>query len=218
MSLNTDQQQYRSSLYQLYALCGIEDTVVVEIDSVVLTMNEKLVNSNFIQKYRLDSLMTNSQQRLFEVKYQPQVSLFVNTGVNAVELSNIQRKFGMSAGLSFSLPLYDGRQKNLTRQQSQVNQNTISEYRRYAQQNITMQRNDLVSRIHVLQQNVRALTAQISDYQKLVQLSEKQLQQGNVSMIDHLTLLQNFVDIRKNKIETEINCQLEINNYNYWNW
>jgi len=192
--------------------------VVVEIDSVVLTMNEKLVNSNFIQKYRLDSLMTNSQQRLFEVKYQPQVSLFVNTGVNAVELSNIQRKFGMSAGLSFSLPLYDGRQKNLTRQQSQVNQNTISEYRRYAQQNITMQRNDLVSRIHVLQQNVRALTAQISDYQKLVQLSEKQLQQGNVSMIDHLTLLQNFVDIRKNKIETEINCQLEINNYNYWNW
>jgi len=218
VSLNTDQQQYRSSLYQLYALCGIEDTVVVEIDSVVLTMNEKLVNSNFIQKYRLDSLMTNSQQRLFEVKYQPQVSLFVNTGVNAVELSNIQRKFGMSAGLSFSLPLYDGRQKNLTRQQSQVNQNTISEYRRYAQQNITMQRNDLVSRIHVLQQNVRALTAQISDYQKLVQLSEKQLQQGNVSMIDHLTLLQNFVDIRKNKIETEINCQLEINNYNYWNW
>ncbi len=205
-------------MYQLYALCGIEDTVVVEIDSVVLTMNEKLVNSNFIQKYRLDSLMTNSQQRLFEVKYQPQVSLFVNTGVNAVELSNIQRKFGMSAGLSFSLPLYDGRQKNLTRQQSQVNQNTISEYRRYAQQNITMQRNDLVSRIHVLQQNVRALTAQISDYQKLVQLSEKQLQQGNVSMIDHLTLLQNFVDIRKNKIETEINCQLEINNYNYWNW
>jgi outer membrane protein TolC len=81
-----------------------------------------------------------------------------------------------------------------------------------------MQRQDLRTRIESLQQNIRALTEQISDYDKLLKLSEKQLQQGNVSMIDHLILLRNFMEIRKSKIETEINCQLEINNYNYWNW
>jgi outer membrane protein TolC len=218
ISLSDARQNYRSSLYQLYALCGIKDTTVVDIDSVALEMDELLPKSNFIQKYPLDSLVTVNQQKLFETKYQPQVSLFVNTGLNAVELDNIQRKFGMSAGLSLSLPIYDGRQKSLTRQQSLVNQNTISEYRQFSEQNIVMQRNDLVARIHALRQNIQALTEQITDYEKLLQLSEKQLQQGNVSMIDHLTLLRNFVDIRKSKIETEINYQIEINNYNYWNW
>ena len=138
--------------------------------------------------------------------------------LNAVELHNIQRRFGMSAGLSLSLPLYDGRQRSLTRQQSQVNQNTISEYRQYFEKNIAIQRKDMRTRILSLQQNIESLKGQISDYEKLLKLSEKQLQQGNVSMIDHLILLRNFMEIRKSKIETEINCQHEINNYNYWNW
>ncbi len=216
--LSDARQNYRSNLYQLYAVCGISDTAVVVIDSVALKMVKLMPESNFVQKYTLDSLVTVNQQQQFEVKYWPQVSVFFNTGLNAVALNNIGRKFGMSAGFSLSVPLYDGRQKSLTRQQSLVNQHTISEYRRFSEQNIAMQRNDLISRIRARQQNIEALTEQIADYQKLLQLSDRQLQQGNVSMIDHLTLMRNFVEIRKNKIETEINYQLEINNYNYWNW
>ncbi len=218
IGLTDARQNYRSNLHQLHALCGIQDTAVVEIDSVALKMDDTASESNFIQKFTLDSLGTAIQQQLFETKYQPQLNLFMNAGLNAVTIKNIQRKFGMSAGLSLSVPLYDGRQKSLTRQQSIVNQNTIGEYRRFSKRNITLQRNDLRSQIHALKQNIRDLSEQISDYRSLLQLSEKQLQQGNVSMIDHLTLLRNFVEIRKNKIETEINYQLQINNYNYWNW
>lgn len=218
IGLSDARQNYRSNLYQLYAVCGISDTAVVVIDSVALKMVKLMPESNFVQKYTLDSLVTVNQQQQFEVKYLPRVSIFFNTGLNAVEVNNIGRKFGMSAGFSLSVPLYDGRQKSLTRQQSLVNQHTISEYRRFSEQNIAMQRNDLISRIHVRQQNIEDLTEQIADYEKLLQLSDRQLQQGNVSMIDHLTLIRNFVEIRKNKIETEINYQLEINNYNYWNW
>jgi outer membrane protein TolC len=218
ISLSDARQNYRSNLYQIYSLCGIQDTAVVDIDSVALPMNELIAKSNFIQRYALDSLAIVNQQQLFETKYLPQVNLFFNTGLNAVELNNIERKFGMSAGLSLSLPLYDGRQKHLTFQQSLVNQNTIRGYRWFSEQNIAMQRNDLVSRIRALQRNIRLLKEQVSDYEILLQLSERQLQQGNISMTDHLILLRNFIDIRKNKIETEINYQLEINNYNYWSW
>ena len=218
INLSNARQNYRSSLYQLYALCGIQDTVVVDIDSITLKIDEQGPKSNFMERYHLDSLLSVNQQDLFEVKYKPEVRLFFNTGLNAVELHNIQRRFGMSAGLSLSLPLYDGRQRSLTRQQSQVNQNTISEYRQYFEKNIAIQRKDMRTRILSLQQNIESLKGQISDYEKLLKLSEKQLQQGNVSMIDHLILLRNFMEIRKSKIETEINCQHEINNYNYWNW
>jgi outer membrane protein TolC len=218
LALADARQVYKSSLYQLYALCGIQDTTVVEIDSVAIEMTGLTPDSYFMQKYKLDSLTTITQQKLFETKYLPQVNLFVNTGLNAVEIKNMQRKFGMSAGLSLSLPLFDGRQKSLTRQQSRIQQQKIGEYRRFARRNIAIQRKDLQSRIHGLQQSIQILSEQVNDYKKLLHLSESQLQQGTISMLDHLILLRNFIDLRKNKIEMEINCLLEINNYNYWNW
>ena len=212
------QQDYRSSLYRLYALCSIRDTTVINLDPVKLKMKVVPSESMFLRKFDLDSMVMVNEQELFEVKYMPQVHLFFNTGLNAVELANIQRKFGMSAGLSLSVPLYDGRQKSLTRQKNQVTRSTIRAYRQFAGQNIAMQRNELITRLNVLQQNIKDLTQQITDYENLLKFSEKQLQQGNTSMIEHLILLRNFTEIRKNKIEAEINYQLQVNNYNYWNW
>jgi hypothetical protein len=218
IALNDARQQYRSSLLQLNALCGIQDTTVVEIDSVTLGMDALLPQSRFVEKYLLDSLTTINQQKLFETKYLPQVNLFFNTGLNAVELQNIQRKFGLSAGLALSLPLFDGRQKHLTRQQNLILLKTIGEYRQFSQQNLAMQRKDLAARAEALRKTIAALAEQVNDYQELIRLSENQLRQGNLSMLDHLILLRNFADIRRDKIDVEIKYQLEINNYNYWNW
>ena len=218
INLRDARQNYRSNLYQLYALCGIQDTSVVHITPVSLDKVEPAPTSNFMQKFIQDSLVTVNEQQLFEIKYIPQLSLFFNAGLNAVELINIQRRFGMSAGLSLSVPIYDGRQRSLTRQKTTLMQNTISEYRRFSELNIAMQRKDLITQIAVMQKNITDFTEQVTDFEKLLKLSERQLQQGNTSMMDHLILIRNFMELRKNKIETEINYQLQINNYNYWNW
>jgi len=215
---NDTRQQYRSSLYQLYGLCAIEDTTVVDIEAAGLTPGEANPQSRFIKRYELDSLAAVNQQEIFEMKYWPEVKLFANTGLNALELNNIQRKFGMSAGLSITLPILDGGQKSLTRQQNRIARNTISVYRQYANRNIDMQRKNLQTRILSLEQSIRAIKEQISDYQELLDISAQQLRQGNISMIDYLTLLRNFIDLRKNNIDMTISYQLEINNYNYWSW
>lgn len=218
IDLNDNQQQYKTNLLQLYSLCGMRDTTLVEISPASLHLASSATGSNFTQKYVLDSLTTVNQQTLFETKYRPQVKAFFNTGLNAVALQNIQRKFGLSAGVNLSLPLLDGNQKDLTRQQSLIKQKTISEYRQYAERNIELQRRKEESTIHSLQKNLTALTEQVQDYETLLKISAQQLQQGNLSMIDYLTLLRNFTELRKNKIDMEINFQQEINNYNYWNW
>ena len=218
INLRDARQNYRSNLYQLYALCGIQDTTVADITPASLKKVDPAPTSNFMKKFVQDSLVTVNEQQLFELKYVPQLSLFFNAGLNAITLIDIQRKFGMSAGLSLSVPLYDGQQKSLTRQKSALMQNTISEYRQFSQLNITMQRKNLITQIDVLQKNITDFTEQVSDFEKLLKLSERQLQQGNTSIMDHLILLRNFMEIQKNKIETEINYQLQINNYNYWNW
>ena len=218
IALRNARENYRSSLYWLDAMCGITDTALVTLEQADLNIESPPSESMFMHRFDLDSMTTVNEQELFEVRYTPQIRLFFNTGLNAVELHNMQRKFGMSAGLALSLPLYDGGQKSLTRQKSSIASRTIGTYRQFTARNIKMKRDDLVSHINILKQNIRDLSHQVSDYQDLLQLSEAQLQQGNTTMIDHLILTRNFTEIRRNKIEAEINYQLQINAYNYWSW
>ena len=211
-------QNYKSGLAQLYSLCGIKDTQTVMIDTANLSLVKPNKSSNFLTQYRLDSLNAAAQQNVFETKYLPQVNLFFNAGLNAVELNGIDRKFGMSAGINFSLPILDGNQRSITRQQTQLSEETLSDYKNYLAKNISMQRMDSDNRIASLKKNLDDLNTQLVDYKKLITLSESQLQQGNLSMIEYLTILRNYIDMQKNKITTEINYQIEISNYNYWNW
>ena len=219
INLNEARQNYNNSLMQLYALCGIRDTSIVKIDSVELTQNRvNAGGSNFLTKYYLDSLSTAYQQNLFETKYQPRVGLFFNAGLNAVEVDNIQRKFGISAGINFSLPLLDGGQKDITRQQSTIAERTLRDYKSYLSHNIFIQRKNAGEKINTLKNNLGEMESQLRDYNNLLNISRSQLHEGNLSMVDYLTLLRNYFDLEKKHITTLINYQMEINNYNYWNW
>jgi outer membrane protein TolC len=218
INLNEAYQNYKNDLTQLNTICGIKDTNVVTLSQVELSLVLPKSGSDFFKKYELDSLATVNQQSLFETKYLPQLKLFANTGLNAVETNGIQKKFGMSAGLNFSLPIFDGGQRSLTQQQSQITQKTISDYRKYFEVNLEMLINNTLSRITSLKKNIDDLNSQIDEYQKLMELSIQELKTGDISMIEYLALLKNFIDLKKSKIDKEINYQTEINNYNYWNW
>ncbi|MGA7838389.1 MAG: TolC family protein [Ignavibacteriaceae bacterium] len=219
INLNETWQNYKTGLSQLYSICGITDTQIVKIDSVNLVKNvNSREKSNFLTKFYLDSLNTASQQKLFETKYQPQVGLFFNAGLNAVELDNIQRKFGMSAGINFSLPILDGGQKDITRQQTLITEKNLTYYRNFLSNNITSRLKNSEEKILSLKSNLGSMEEQMDDYQNLIRISKKQLEQGNLSMINYLALLRNYIDLQKSLINTRISYQAEINNYNYWNW
>lgn len=210
-------QQYKNNLLQLNSSCGIKDTQTVFVEPVQISMNTIGSSFSFLEKYKLDSMATSNQQELFETKYNPQVKLFFNTGLNAVELDGIQRKFGMSAGVDFMLPIYDGGQKSITRQQNEITTNSIQNYKQFAASNIEIQKQSAVSNIQLIKNRLKDTELQLNDYKNLIQLSNKQLQTGDISMIEYLTILRNFVELRKTQIEKETNLQTEINNYNYWN-
>jgi outer membrane protein TolC len=218
MDLQKQQQEYKSNLLQLYAMCGIQDTSLVDLEPVALTVSGPAAGSHFTEKYNLDSLMVVNDQALFDSKYQPQLQAFFNTGLNAVELENISHRFGMSAGLNLSLALFDGNQRNIVRQQNLLSRRTISEHKQYSELEISTQRKNSLARLRTLENNMTNLGEQIQDYNKVLQISANQLQHGNISMIDYLTLLRNSIELQKNQIETEISYQQEVNNYEYWNW
>lgn len=216
IAISENFQKYKTDLLQLNSVCGIKDTQTVIIDSSQIQMNTSKSNFDFLEKYRIDSLITSNQQELFESKYQPQVKLFFNTGLNAVEIDGIQRKFGLSAGVDFQLPIFDGGQKDLTRQQNLVSLNSIGSYKKYALANIENELQNSVSNIKLLRNNLENIKNQLKDYNDLINISIKQLNSGNLSMIEYLSIIKNYIELQKNKIEKETSLQLEINNYNYW--
>ena len=74
------------------------------------------------------------------------------------------------------------------------------------------------ARLENINDNIKNLAKQIESYKTIIDISKNELRQGQLSMIEYLTLLKNYTELRKNKITNEINYQLEINNYNYWNY
>jgi outer membrane protein TolC len=216
--LNSAKSQYTSDMNQLYNTCGITGFDGEKIDSVFIPLVSPKNITAYKHKFALDSLTLINQQEILETKYNPQISVFFNTGLMAVELEGIQRKFGLSAGINFSLPIYDGGQKSITRQQSEVSVKNISFYRDYFFTQLNSQKAASLLRIKSLETNLSNLQSQTETYKRVIEISKKEFEKGLLSSVDYLTILKNFIDLKKNLLTTQTDYQLEICNYNYWNW
>ncbi|MDP4176063.1 MAG: TolC family protein, partial [Bacteroidota bacterium] len=209
---------YKSSLYELNSLCGLADTSTVELKEIELTRSSAVNESNFLRQYSLDSMLVVSQQNITETKYLPQFNIFANAGLNAVELTGIERKFGMSAGFNFSLPIFDGNQKGITRQQSEISARIIGEQKENQKVILQNKKNEISGQIENYSHNMRAISAQLNDYTNVIRLSHSELIHGQMNMVEFLTILRNFLELKKNEIQTYTAYQQMINQFNYWNW
>ena len=211
-------QSYKNELLTLNSLCGIQDTAGVILEEIKLQTTAPSGDSKFVSRFPVDSSLISASQELFETKYMPQISVVANAGLNAIELNNLQRRLGISAGLNFTMPLFDGNQKDITRQQSAISQKTISQSRDILLKNIFVQKQNGLEKIKSLEKMLKSEQKQIEEYNNVILLNQKELEKGSISMIEYLTLFKNYFELRKNEITTGINYQVEINNYNYWNW
>jgi outer membrane protein TolC len=208
----------KSSIYQLNVLAGMQDSAIVTLDTVKLNKTVLDGHSKFFNQYENDSLLILNQQNVFETKYYPQLNLFFNAGLNAVELNDIQRKFGLSAGFNFSLPIYDGSQKSITRQQSQINLSTIVSNRKNQETLLKNKIKESSSQVEYYTGSLQSITSQLEDYDKIIILLNSELMHGQLSMVDYITIIKNYFDLKKNKISSSAGYQQAVNQFNYWNW
>jgi outer membrane protein TolC len=208
----------KSSIYQLNTLAGIKDTAIVQFEIVSLNTTENTTTSKFFNQFIDDSLLILSQQSVFETKYAPQLNLFFNAGLEAVELNDIQRKFGMSAGLNFTLPLYDGSQKSITRQQSQISLNSVTSNKENQEILIKNKLRESAALIELNKTTSESISGQLNDFNNIILLSRAELSRGQLSMVDYITIIKNYIDLKKNWITTNSAYRQAINQFNYWNW
>ena len=204
----------------LNLLCGIDETTDVALSDISQTVRLRSDEepSLFTEQYRLDSLNTVMSLRSFNLQYKPKLDLFVNGGLQVGDFSGWYRHFGWSAGLTFSWTLFDGRQKRLKERQAGWQQNTIRTYRENSEYQRNMRIKQCLSELGRYDEREKVLDNQLAQYESVLSDYGREMDAGQVSVLDYITVLRNKIQTEKDRLLLRTNKQLVIAAYNYWNW
>ena len=217
-ALNTFEATYRRDLMDLRVLCGIPDTTFQLLDDIDLHPGEEVAFSHFVERYRLDSLNLIAAQNIFELKYKPVVGAFANTGLNAVYAPTIANRFGLSAGVNFALNITDGKQRKITQKRTEVLLRSTSQYKLNFYNQNSVRKNRILSELRSLNERLVLIQDQLTEYKNLLDLYRQELNRGQISAINYITVLKNMAIAQRDLVLQQTNKELLINLYNYWNW
>ncbi len=203
---------------QLYSLSGATMGTVKKLDAPDFENAAKPTQFFYQKKFENDSLQVIANQRVFENQYKPQVTAYANSGLNAVEIPNIYRRFGASAGLRLTIPIYDGKQRKYNAQQSVLKEESLAFYKDNAK---VLQDNNLTSiaqQINALDANMLLLDKQLDTQKRILEIYKGKLVQGQVSVVDYLNIIQNYKLNSYTKLQMQTNHWLLKSEYNFINW
>lgn len=218
IALNTFKATYLRDLMDLRVLCGITDTTFQVLGDINLQTGQDVTESRFAEKYRLDSLNLVAAQRIFELKYKPVVGAFANTGLNAVYAPTILNRFGLSAGVNFTMNITDGKQRKITQQRTDVLMRSTSLYKNFFFNQNSVRKSRILTELKSIEERLTLTDEQIKEYQKLLEFYKQELSQGQISVINYISILKNMTITQRDFVLLQTNKELLINLYNYWNW
>jgi outer membrane protein TolC len=209
---------YRDNIYDLNLICGIRDTTVSDIVETDFQLHPAPAGvSEFIKSFRLDSLNLMAEQSIFEQKYKPRLYWFADAGLNASYLPTPDR-LGFSTGLTFNWTIFDGRQRRIRQQITNINLNTIEFNRMDFSRKSAMRLNKLLRAIQAISERETLANAQLAQYDRLIDVYLSELPVGETSIMD----LKNLIRDRTAKQQQAVDLKMErfvlVNSYNYWNY
>jgi outer membrane protein TolC len=217
VSLEQSKAGYQQDFLDLNIICGINDTTTVKLDEHSFGLNKSPEESFFLKKYKLDSLKLNSLQQMSEIKYQPQLSLFANGGLNAIYLPDYNR-LGIGFGLKFSWTLFDGHQRDFNRDQTNIlTQDFSFQKQRFITEN-TVRKTKILNQIKSIEKQISIKSTQDKSYDKLIKIYKTEFSQGELSAIEFVSVLRDKVNLYLELIDLKMQKQALINTYNFWNY
>ena len=218
LELETIGNNLNNSYTLLLNLSGIKAADFYRLSKPNL-MVENVRNSFFYEKrFYNDSLQIYANQLVFENQYKPQVLAYGNSGMNAVELQNMERRFGLSAGLRLTIPIYDGKQRRFNELQNKLKYENLDFYRQNNEIQLQNNLKSLQQQMSVLEGNLQQMGNQLVKQENILEIYKGKLVQGQVSVIDYLNVLQNYKLMEYTRFQAQTNLWLLYNQYNFTNW
>ncbi|WP_410004964.1 TolC family protein [Aequorivita nionensis] len=218
LELKQIQNNYKTSIAQLYSLCGIPLETVDKIAQPYIFFIDAPAEFFYNKKFENDSLKVAADQQVFNNQYKPQVSVYANTGLNAVELQNIEHRIGASAGLRLTIPIYDGKQRKYNELQNNLKKESLEHYRENSKIQLKNMLESIKQQTVGLEENMQLLEKQLQKQKNILEIYKGKLVQGQVSIVDYLNVIQNYKQNVYAKLQMQTNHWLLQSQYNFINW
>lgn len=218
LELQQIQNNLKIVISQLYSLSGMAIGTVEQLEAPSFSSASKPSQFFYQKKFKNDSLQIVANQRVFENQYKPQITAYANTGLNAVEIPTIYRRFGASAGLRLTIPIYDGKQRKYNAQQSVLKEESLEFYKDNARVQLDNNIQTIEKQILALDDIMLLLDKQLEKQINILEIYKGKLVQGQISIVDYLNVIQNYKINSYTKLQMQTNHWLLKSQYNYINW
>ena len=208
---------YLDNFNSLKLLCGINDSTLVRLDEVNLVLNSPTQTpSLFASQFKFDSLTLKAEQKIFNLKYLPQVGIFGDAGLNANYQPALNR-LGFSVGVFLTWNLFDGHQRKTNDEKTIIQLSNIETDRKYFENQNDIRKKNILSQITNLDKQLRLIDKQLSEYNNLLELYKIEINKSLVSVLELKILIKEISMKQQIKTNTLMAKEILINSYNYWN-
>jgi outer membrane protein TolC len=210
--------QFRNDCATLNYMSGIVDTSLVELEAPDLNMGmmPDILNSPFYRQYTLDSLNLVNQQKTVFYAYKPKINVYADAGYNSSLQYEPYKNFGLSAGLNFSVPIYDGKQRKMKYQKINIAEDTRQHYKDYFLRQYNQQIAQLNQQLRSTESLINDINGQIKYSSTLIDVNKKLLESGEVRITDLILTINTFLNARNLLNQNYVNRMQIINQINYW--
>ena len=210
--------QFRNDCATLNYMSGIVDTSLVTLAAPDLQLREMpdIFNSPYYRQYTLDSLDLLNQQKTILYTYKPKLNVLADAGYNSSLQYEPYKNFGFSAGLNFSVPIYDGKQRKMKYQKIAIAEDTRLHYRDYFLRQYNQQIAQLSQQLASTESLINDINGQIKYSSTLIEVNKKLLETGEVRITDLILTINSFLNARNLLNQNYVNRMQIINQINYW--
>jgi outer membrane protein TolC len=211
--------QYKNDYSTLNYLAGIADTSMIELaePAIQKAILPDPTTSIFFRQYKLDSLKLVNGRSLIDFGYKPKISITADGGYNSDFMGQAYKNFGVSAGFSFTMPIYDGGQRKMQYRKLSLEEETRENYKAFFNVQYNQQIAQLNQQINENDNLITQIDEQIKYTESLIKVDTQLLQTGDVRVADLILAVNNYLTIKNLRTTTNINKLLLINQLNYWN-
>ena len=209
--------QYRKDIMSLNELCGIVDTseVMLQLPVIEPQVTAKISDYLIFRQYSLDSLRIINDKEALALRYKPSVNWFADAGILTSNPFNFYRHAGASAGVSLTVPIYDGHQKKVEADKLSLKEDSRSRYSDNKKKEYDQIYIRLNSELEGIKEVKNGLEKQLTISDQLVKSLRVQLENGIIKMQDYIAAIKNYRNINRNIILSDIDILRVKNEIDY---